>query len=56
MDIVQDLLFVVWRFPKPKMIMSIIGGAKTFTLSDRLETNFINGIINVAIRSSKYIE
>jgi hypothetical protein len=31
--------------------MSIIGGAKHFILNDQLETNFINGIIKVAIRS-----
>jgi hypothetical protein len=31
--------------------MSIIGGTKYFTLHDRLESNFINGIVSVAIQS-----
>jgi len=31
--------------------MSIIGGGKYFVLNDRLETNFINCIVNVAIRT-----
>jgi hypothetical protein len=52
-DLVEELLFTVWKVPKSKLIMSIIGGAKHFSLTDRLETNFINGIINVAIRSGK---
>jgi hypothetical protein len=48
---IKKLLFDVWQCQKPKLIMSIIGGAKHFTLNDQLETNFINGIANVAMRS-----
>jgi hypothetical protein len=48
---VEKILSNVWKIPPPRLIMSIIGGAKYFTLSDRLETNFINGIINVALKS-----
>ena len=42
---VEKILLNVWKISQPRLIMSIIGGAKYFTLSDRLETNFINGII-----------
>ncbi len=48
---VEKILYDVWQISQPRLIMSIIGGAKYFTLSDRLETNFINGIINVALKS-----
>ncbi len=50
---VEKILLNVWGIPQPRLIMSIIGGAKYFTLSERLETNFINGIINVALNSGK---
>jgi hypothetical protein len=50
---VEKILYHVWKISQPRLIMSIIGGAKYFTLSDRLETNFINGIINVALKSGK---
>ncbi|CAF0878333.1 unnamed protein product [Adineta steineri] len=52
---VGKLLFDVWKIPQPRLIMSIIGGAKYFTLSDRLETNFINGIIEVALKSDAWL-
>ncbi len=51
---VEKILLKVWRIPPPRLLMSIIGGAKYFTLSERLETNFINGIINVALKSGRY--
>ncbi len=51
---VEKILLGVWRIHVPPLIMSIIGGAKYFTLSERLETDIINGIINVALKSSKY--
>jgi len=50
---VEKILTNVWKLSQPRLIMSIIGGAKYFTLSDRVETNFINGIINVALKSGR---
>ncbi|CAF1276333.1 unnamed protein product [Rotaria magnacalcarata] len=52
---VEKILLDAWKIPKPRLIMSIIGGAKYFTLSDRLETNFINGIIDVALKSGAWL-
>ncbi|CAF3967063.1 unnamed protein product, partial [Adineta steineri] len=52
---VGKLLSEVWKIPKPRLIMSVIGGAKYFTLSDRLESNFINGIIEVALKSDAWL-
>jgi hypothetical protein len=49
----EKILLYVWEIPPPRLIMSIIGGAKYFTLSDRLETNFINGIVDVALNSGR---
>ncbi|CAF1094081.1 unnamed protein product [Adineta steineri] len=52
---VGKLLFDVWKIPHPRLIMSVIGGAKYFTLSDRLESNFINSIIEVALKSDAWL-
>ncbi|CAF4870469.1 unnamed protein product [Rotaria sp. Silwood1] len=52
---VERILLDVWKITKPRLIMSIIGGAKYFILSDRLETNFINGIIDVALKSDAWL-
>ena len=53
---VEKILYQVWKIFPPRLIMTIIGGAKYFTLSERLETNFINGIINVALKSGIYFD
>ena len=50
---VEKLFSHYWRMSEPRLIMSIIGGAKYFTLSERLESNFINGIIDVALKSGR---
>ncbi|CAF1409612.1 unnamed protein product, partial [Adineta steineri] len=55
MDIIQKLLFGIWQIKKPRLIMSIIGGAKYFVLTERVETNFINSIIDVALKSKALI-
>ncbi|CAF3327060.1 unnamed protein product [Rotaria sp. Silwood1] len=52
---VTKLLFEVWKIPEPKLIMSIIGGAKYFKLNDRLESNVIKGIMNVACKSNVWM-
>jgi hypothetical protein len=52
---VEKILLEAWKIPKPRFIVSIIGGAKYFKLSDRLETNFINGIIDIAQKSGRII-
>lgn len=48
---IEDFLFNCWKFPTPKLIMSVIGGSSEFTLDDRLEAKFVNGIVNVVVRS-----
>jgi hypothetical protein len=53
---VETILLDMWKIPNPRLIISIIGGAKYFTLNDRLETNFINGIIKVALKSGIYFK
>ncbi|CAF1184605.1 unnamed protein product [Adineta steineri] len=52
---VGKLLSEVWEIPQPRLIMSVIGGAKYFVLSDRLESNFMNGITEVALKSDAWL-
>ncbi|CAF1334310.1 unnamed protein product, partial [Rotaria sp. Silwood1] len=52
---VEKLLLEVWKIPKPQLIISIVGGNKYFKLSDRLESNFINGFIHVALKSNAWL-
>ncbi|CAF0834212.1 unnamed protein product [Adineta ricciae] len=52
---VERLFSHFWCMSEPRLIMSIIGGAKYFTLSERLESNFINGIIDVALKSDTWL-
>ncbi len=47
----ERILLDAWKIPQPRFIVSIIGGAKYFKLNDRLETNFINGIIDIVEKS-----
>ena len=48
---VEKILLEAWKIPKARFIVSVIGGAKYFKLSDRLETSFINGIVDIAQKS-----
>ena len=48
---IQKFLFDHWKLFEPKLIISIIGGAREYILDDRLEAKFVNGIVNVAVRS-----
>ena len=50
------LLFNVWKVNQPQLIMCIIGGAKYFKLSERLEREFMKGIIRAALKASKYLK
>ena len=50
-NILAQLLFQFWNIKPPRLIMSIIGGAKYFKLNERLEREFIKGIIQVALKA-----
>jgi len=52
-DILAQLLFDVWKMKSPQLIMCIIGGAKYFKLNERLEREFIKGIIQAALKAGK---
>jgi hypothetical protein len=47
------LMYEVWNFKEPRLIMCIIGGAKYFKLNERLEREFIKGIIQAALKAGK---
>jgi hypothetical protein len=46
-------MFDVWDIKPPRLIMCIIGGAKYFKLNERLEREFIKGIIQAALKAGK---
>lgn len=51
MEKTEKILLEAWSIPKPRLVMTVIGGEEFFKLSDRLETSFINGIIDIAQKS-----
>ncbi|CAF1216246.1 unnamed protein product, partial [Rotaria magnacalcarata] len=53
--ILASLIYDVWETKEPKLIMCIIGGAKYFKLNERLEREFIKGIIQAALRADGWI-
>jgi hypothetical protein len=52
-EILAQLLFDVWKIKSPQLIICIIGGAKYFKLNERLEREFIKGIIQAALKAGK---
>ena len=52
-EILAQLLFDVWKTKSPQLIICIIGGAKYFKLNERLEREFIKGIIQAALKAGK---
>lgn len=52
-DVLARLLFQFWKIKAPRLIISIIGGAKYFKLNERLEREFIKGIIQVALKAGE---
>jgi hypothetical protein len=54
-DILVRLLYDVWKIKSPRLIMCVIGGAKYFKLNERLEREFIKGIIQAALKAGRDI-
>ncbi|CAF0816739.1 unnamed protein product [Adineta ricciae] len=54
-ETLERILLEAWRIPRPDFIISIIGGAKYFKLTDRLVMNFIDGITNIALKSNAWL-
>lgn len=52
-NILAEFVLNVWNVPSPRLIMCIIGGAKYFKLNERLEKEFIKGIIQAALKAGK---
>ncbi|CAF1350811.1 unnamed protein product [Didymodactylos carnosus] len=50
-----ELMFKDWKMREPRLIMCIIGGAKYFKLNERLEKEFIKGIIQAALIADGWI-
>lgn len=47
------LMLDVWKMKEPNLIMCIIGGAKYFKMNERLEREFMKGIIQAALKAGK---
>ncbi|CAF1230161.1 unnamed protein product [Rotaria sordida] len=54
-NILAKLMFDIWKVKYPQLIMCIIGGAKYFKLDERLEREFMKGIIQAALRADGWI-
>ncbi|CAF0766794.1 unnamed protein product [Rotaria sp. Silwood1] len=54
-SVLVKLMFDVWRVNTPRLIMCIIGGAKYFKLNERLEREFMKGIIKAALGADGWI-
>jgi hypothetical protein len=52
-NILAKLMLDIWKMKSPRLIMCIIGGAKYFKLNERLEREFIKGIIQAALKAGK---
>jgi len=52
-SVLAELVYEVWKVKPPKLIMCIIGGAKYFKLNERLEREFIKGIIQAALKAGR---
>lgn len=52
-NVLSRLVYDVWKVKPPKLIMCIIGGAKYFKLNERLEREFIKGIIQAALKAGR---
>lgn len=49
--LVSELLLNKWSLPKPKLIMSIMGGTGSFTGSNRQQRRFKRAVITTAIKT-----
>ncbi|CAF1054407.1 unnamed protein product [Adineta steineri] len=54
-NILAQFMLDIWQIKPPRLIMCIIGGAKYFKLNERLEREFIKGIIQVALKADGWI-
>jgi hypothetical protein len=54
MDTMLTLLFDYWKLDKPKLIISVTGGAQRFTLNPRLKQVFSKGLVKAADTTSKF--
>ncbi|CAF1231672.1 unnamed protein product [Rotaria sp. Silwood1] len=53
--LIKRFLFECWQMKKPNVLISLIGGAKLFKSKDRIEIDFISGIIQLAAQANAWI-
>lgn len=52
-ETVENILTVDWNLKRPRIILSILGGAKYFNMDDGLKMKFTDEIIEIASKPSK---
>ncbi|KAK7112164.1 hypothetical protein V1264_011657 [Littorina saxatilis] len=55
MDKVWSVLTECWQLPKPRMLISVTGGAKRFYLRPRLKNILKQGLVNAAVSTGAWI-
>lgn len=53
MEKIAELLFTVWKLHKPRLLISVTGGAKNFKMKLNLKNAFKKAVIKAAISTGK---
>ena len=55
MDKMMTVLFSCWRLEKPKLVISVTGGALNFTMKPKLKDVFRKGLVKAALSTDAWI-
>ncbi|XP_005091977.2 transient receptor potential cation channel subfamily M member-like 2 [Aplysia californica] len=54
-DLIWELLIDYWKMPKPRLLISVTGGAQRFELKPRLSSLLKQGLIGAAVNTGAWI-
>jgi transient receptor potential cation channel subfamily M protein 2 len=52
---ILNLLFACWKLEKPKLVISVTGGAQNFLMKPKLKDVFRKGLVKAAISTNAWI-
>ena len=55
MEDMMTLMMDVWGLEKPNLLISVTGGAKNFTMKQKLKEEFRRGLMKVARSTGQFI-
>ncbi|XP_062614395.1 transient receptor potential cation channel subfamily M member-like 2 isoform X2 [Saccostrea cucullata] len=55
MDVMMELMMDVWGLEKPNLLISVTGGAKNFTMKQKIKEEFRRGLMKVARSTGAWI-